>query len=148
MSYFQKELLAWIGCFGLFSKIKNGSGTSFWYPFSAYYFNKSFHYVILYQLTKFLYQTFFPSRDIKKFMCFLILFSQWRHKLWDLSSMIFLSNDWLEKNEGSIEIQKIKYLQNEKSFLDQIKSIFHYCHYLVKKEKQPHALTPSLFLQY
>ena len=30
-----------------------------------------------------------------------------------------------EKKEGKIEIQKFKYLENEKSFIDEIKSIFH-----------------------
>ena len=30
-----------------------------------------------------------------------------------------------KKKEGKIEIQKIKYLQNENSFLDEIKNIFH-----------------------
>ena len=30
-----------------------------------------------------------------------------------------------KKKEGKIEIQKIKYPQNENSFLDEIKNIFH-----------------------
>ena len=30
-----------------------------------------------------------------------------------------------EDNEGKSEIQKIEYLENEKCFLDEIKSIFH-----------------------
>ena len=30
-----------------------------------------------------------------------------------------------EKNEGKTEIQKLEHLQNKKSFLDEIKSIFH-----------------------
>ena len=30
-----------------------------------------------------------------------------------------------EKKEGKIEIQKFEYLENEKSFLDDIKNIFH-----------------------
>ena len=30
-----------------------------------------------------------------------------------------------EKKEGKTEIQKFKYLKNEKSFLDEIKNIFH-----------------------
>ena len=32
--------------------------------------------------------------------------------------------DW-EKKNGKMEIQKVKYLKNEKSFLDEIKNIFH-----------------------
>ena len=30
-----------------------------------------------------------------------------------------------EKKEGKVEIQKFEYLENEKSFLDEIKRIFH-----------------------
>ena len=30
-----------------------------------------------------------------------------------------------EKKEGKTEIQKLKYLENEKSFLDEMKNIFH-----------------------
>ena len=30
-----------------------------------------------------------------------------------------------EKKEGKVQIQKCGYLQNKKSFLDEIKSIFH-----------------------
>ena len=30
-----------------------------------------------------------------------------------------------EKKEGKAKIQKFKYLKNEKSFLDEIKNIFH-----------------------
>ena len=50
---FLKEFLACIGCFGLFTKIKEGSGTSFWNTFSACFFHKNVPYLILYQLTKF-----------------------------------------------------------------------------------------------
>ena len=35
------------------------------------------------------------------------------------------SNGWQGEKEGKMEIQKFKYLENEESFLDQIKSIFH-----------------------
>ena len=31
----------------------------------------------------------------------------------------------MEKKEGKTEIQKLEYLENEKSFLDEIKNIFH-----------------------
>ena len=30
-----------------------------------------------------------------------------------------------EKKKGKMEIQKFKYLENEKGFLDQVKNIFH-----------------------
>ena len=36
------------------------------------------------------------------------------------------SRQWLTgKKEGKMEIQKFEYLENEKSYLDEIKSIFH-----------------------
>ena len=34
------------------------------------------------------------------------------------------SNGWQGKNEGKTEIQKFEYLENEKSFLHEIKNIF------------------------
>ena len=43
----------------------------------------------------------------------------------DLSSIILQSNDRQVEKEGRTEIQKIEYLENEKSFLDEIKRIFH-----------------------
>ena len=40
--------------------------------------------------------------------------------------MIILQNSGrLVEKEGSTEIQKIEYLENEKSFLDEIKNILH-----------------------
>ena len=39
--------------------------------------------------------------------------------------MILQSNDRQVENKGRTEVQKIEYLENEKSFLDEIKSIFH-----------------------
>ena len=53
-SLVHKKGLGAIGCFGLFIKIKKESETSFIFPC-----------LTLYQLTKFQYQTFFPSQDIK-----------------------------------------------------------------------------------
>ena len=32
-----------------------------------------------------------------------------------------------EGDEGNSEIEKFKYLKNEKNFLDEVKSIFHNC---------------------
>ena len=64
---FLKQFFACNGCFlGYLKKFKNGSGTSFWYIFSALFFHKNISYLISYQLTKFQYHTFFPSEDIKQ----------------------------------------------------------------------------------
>ena len=57
--HFNKEFLAWNGCFGLFIKIKRGSGTNFWCTFSAGFFHTNVPYLIFYRLTKFQYHTFF-----------------------------------------------------------------------------------------
>ena len=38
---FVKEFLACSECFGLFTKIKKGCGTSFWYIFSAWFFHEN-----------------------------------------------------------------------------------------------------------
>ena len=62
---FSKELLACNGCFALFTKIKKGSGTSFWCTFSAWFYHKNVLYLIYYQLIKFQCHTFFPFQDIK-----------------------------------------------------------------------------------
>ena len=63
---FLKEFLACYGCFWLFTKMKRGSGTSFWCPFSAWFFHKNALYLILYQWTRFQCHTFFPSQDVKQ----------------------------------------------------------------------------------
>ena len=39
--------------------------------------------------------------------------------------IIFSSNGWYGEKEGKREIQKFEYIENEKSFSDEIKSIFH-----------------------
>ena len=53
-------------CFGLFTKIKKGSGISLWASFCAWFFHKNVPYLMLYQLTKFQCHIFFPSQDIKQ----------------------------------------------------------------------------------
>ena len=63
---FSKEFLACSGCFGLFTKIKEGSGASFWGTFFASFFRKNLSYLILYQRAKFQCHTFFTSQDIKQ----------------------------------------------------------------------------------
>ena len=123
---FLKEFLACNGCFGLFTKIKKGSGTSFWCTFSAWLFHKNVPYLILYQWTKFQFHIFFPSQDIKQHVLLSsYLDSWWRYKLEDLSSINLLSNGGQGEKERKREIQKSQYLENEKSFLDEIKNIFH-----------------------
>ena len=47
------------------------------------------------------------------------------HEFCDLSSVILQSNGRQVEKEGRMEIQKYEYLENEKSSLDEIKSIFH-----------------------
>ena len=67
-------------CFGLFTKIKKGSGISFWCTFSAWVFHTNAPYLILYQLTKFQRHIFL--QDIKQnvlLSCY--LHNWWRHKL-------------------------------------------------------------------
>ena len=48
----------------------------------------------------------------------------WRHKLYDISSIIPKAMTEGEWDEGKSEIQKFKYLENENNFLDEVKSIF------------------------
>ena len=36
---------------------------------------------------------------------------------------MFQANEWHVKNEGKTEIQKFEYVDNEKSFLDEIKTL-------------------------
>ena len=54
ITYLQKFLKC-VGCFGLFTKIKKGYGTSFYCRFSAYLFHKSFPYQKPYQMSTFQY---------------------------------------------------------------------------------------------
>ena len=76
---FLKEFLACNGCFGLFTKIKKGSGTSFWCTFSAWFFHKNVPYLILYQWTKFQCHTLFLSQDIKQNMLLTSYLDKWWH---------------------------------------------------------------------
>ena len=124
--WFLKEFLACNGCFGLFSKIKKGSGASFWCTFSAWFFHKNVPYLILYQWTKFQCHTLFLSQDIKQNVLLSShLDSWWHHKLYFFSFINLESNGWQRNKERKTEIQKFEYFENEKSFLDDIKNIFH-----------------------
>ena len=58
---FLKEFLACNICFGLFTKVKKGSGTNILCKFSVWLFHKNVPYLIHYQWTKFQCHTFFPS---------------------------------------------------------------------------------------
>ena len=117
---FLKEFLVCNGCFELFTKIKKGSGTSFWCKFSAWFFYKNVPYLILYPWIKFQCQNFFPSQDIKQNVSLgSYLNSWWRHKP-------KAPKQWLiGKKEGKMEIQKFEYVEYEKRFLNEIKNIFH-----------------------
>ena len=91
---------------------------NFWYAFSSYFFHKNVLYLKLY--TKFQYQTYFPSKYIKQYV-FKLLLSQ---LMAPQTLPIFSSSDQQEEKEGKREIQKFEYLENKKSLLDDIKSIF------------------------
>ena len=123
---FSKEFLVCSGCFELFTKIKKGSGTSFWCTFSAWFFHENVPLLILYQLTMFQCHTFLPSQDIKrnKLLSY-YLDNLWLRKLQYISSIILESNDLLGRKVGKMKMQKIEYLENKKNFSDEIKSIFH-----------------------
>ena len=85
---FLKELLACNGCFGLFTKIKKWSGTSFWWTFSAWFCHESIPYEIIYQLTKFQCHLF-SSQDLKQNVLLSSYLYNWcYHKLWNPSSII------------------------------------------------------------
>ena len=61
-----KEFLAYNSCFGLFTRIIKGSGTSFCYVFSAWFFQKNVLYLILHLWKKFQCHKLFSSQDIKQ----------------------------------------------------------------------------------
>ena len=97
---FLKEFLACTDFFGLFTKIKKGSGTSVWCTISAWFFHKNVGYLTPHQW-RFQHDTFFPSEDIKQnvWLSF-YLDSWWHHKLEDLSWIKLSSNDWQGEKEG------------------------------------------------
>ena len=122
---FLKEFLGCSCCFGLFNKIKKGSGASFCCIFSAWFFCKNIPYLILYQWTKFQSHTFFLSQDIKQNVLLIsYLVSWWCH---DVKTFLGSTSKAMAdkgKKEGKMEIQKFEYLKNEKSFSDEIKKYF------------------------
>ena len=102
---FLSQFLACNGCFGLLTKIKKLSGTSFWCTFSAWFFLSKCSLfntqLAKYQLTKFQCHTFFPYQDIKEnILLSSYLDNWWCHKLKDISSIILCSNDQQRKRRG------------------------------------------------
>ena len=61
------KFLVHIDYFGLLIKIKTWSGTRISYTFFTIFSHKHIPHLILYQLTMFQYQTYFPSQDIKQY---------------------------------------------------------------------------------
>ena len=125
---FLKEFLACNGCFGLFSKIKKGSGASFWCIFSAWFFHKNVPYLIHYQWTKFQCHILFPTQDIKQTVLLRSYLDSWwchKHYIRFFLDQHLADNGWQGEKERKTKIQKSEYLKNERSFLDEIKNIFH-----------------------
>ena len=102
--------------------LRDWSGTSFWCTFSAYFSHKKCSSLNT-QLTKFQYQTFFPSEDTKQCV-FQFLFRQ----LMTSETLRFIFNHLLEQlmtreKSGRGEYKNLNILRIKKSFLDEIKSI-------------------------
>ena len=142
--FFLKEFLACNGCYGLFIKIRSGSRTTLWCTYSAWFFLKNVPYLILYQLIKFQCHSylFFPSQDIKQNVLSSYLDKWW---FWKLYNQLWSSSKAMvnRKREGKTETQNFEYLKNEKSFLDEIKSIFYNCLRVIilwKNENSRHKL--------
>ena len=122
-TFLLKEFLACNGCFGLFTKIKKGSGASFLWTFSAWFFYKNVPYLILYQWTKFQCHTLFLSQDSKQNVLLSSYLDSWlRHEFGSTSKAMADTG----KKRGKTKTQKLEHLQNEKSFLVEIKDIFQF----------------------
>ena len=63
---FQKSLLHVLAVLGYLAKLIRGLGITFRAYFFAYFFQINVSYLILYQLTKLQYQTYFLFQDIKQ----------------------------------------------------------------------------------
>ena len=104
---FLKEFLACNDCFGLFSKIKKGSGASFCCTFCAWFLHKNVCSLIIYQCTKFQCYTLFPSQDIKQN----VLLSSYLDSWWCHNLNLFLDQSlrqWLTgKKRGKDENTKM-----------------------------------------
>ena len=114
---FSKKFLACNGCFELFTKMKKGSGTSFWCTFSAWFFHKNVLYLILYQWTKFKCHTFFPSQDIKQN----VLSSSYLGSWWRLNFKIYLRTNSeamadKEKKRGRRKYKNLNISRTKRAF--------------------------------
>lgn len=107
-------------CFWLLTKIKKGFGTSFWYAFSSDFSHKNALHLIHYQLTKFQYQTYFPSQHIKQDVILnSCIAKRWRHKCKSSSQE---TADW-RKTSGRGKYKNLNNLRTKKrSFLDEIRN--------------------------
>ena len=97
------------------------------YPFSAWFFHSNVSYLILYQWTKFQCHILFLSQDIKQNVLLRSYLedSWWHHKFWDFFKLTSKAMADREKKVRKMKIQKFEYLKNKKSFLDEMKNIFH-----------------------
>ena len=124
---FLKECPVCIGCFRLFNKIKKRSGTNFWCIFFCMIFQKNIPHLTLHQLTKFQCHTFLPSQHINEN----VLLSSYLEHWSSLNFRIYLQSSlkqWpTKKKMGKMEIQKSKYLKNQKNSLHAMKRILHDC---------------------
>ena len=119
---FPKEFLAYNGCFGLFTKIKDlrpKTKTSFWCTFSAWFFQMFLISTLSMDKVSVPYLFCF-SRYQRKFVFSSYLDDWWRYKLLDLSLMTLKSNEQQGEKERRMEIEKFEYLEKGKNFLDEI----------------------------
>ena len=121
-----KEFLVCNGCFGLFTKIIKKSGTCFFGIFSAWFFYKNVLYLIYTSsIDKVSKSYLFFLFKISNKMCYWALIET----INKINFKIYLYHplkQWpIGRKKGRTEIQKFEYLENEKSFLDEIQSIFH-----------------------
>ena len=80
-------------------------------------------YSTIYYLTKFHRLVAFTSGDTGQYVyCNCLLTRWWHHKFWNKPS---LSNKTVFSTWPKCHDKKFKYLENEKNFQDEIKSIFH-----------------------
>ena len=114
-------------CFGLFSKIKKKSGTSFSCKFSTWFSHKNVPYLILDQLTKFQYYSF--SAFSRSQMNYVIKFS-FRQLITPCTLRYIFDHplkQWQTGRKWMGRRQKYKNLNVSRtmSFFGEIKTIFH-----------------------
>ena len=124
-SLFSKDFIACIGCFGLSTKINKRFGTTFRCTFSAYFFNKDVPYLILNWL-HFNVRPIFLLKISNNMFLNSCLANRWRHKInFKIYLRSFSQAMADRRKKRKRKIQKCEYLENEKSFLDEIESIFY-----------------------